>query len=125
MIDISPIQRQVKAAELPLDRLAASSQVPEKDKVAEVSRQFEAVLLRQILSQAHKPLFKAGLLGGGGTTSSIYQDMVTQQLADRISEGGTFGFAKALQTQMSFPEAPLSEAGLQAEGAGANLRKPL
>jgi Rod binding domain-containing protein len=104
MMDIAAIDRAVKATELPLDRLASSTQVPEKEKIAEVSRQFEAVLLRQILSQANKPLFSSSLLGGGGTTGAIYQDMITEQLAERISQGGTFGFAKVLQTQMTFPE---------------------
>ena len=99
-MDVHPLSRSVRAAELPLDKLAASSQVPEKEKVAEVSRQFESLLLRQILSQAQKPLFNSGL-SGGGTTNAIYQDMVTQQLADRISHGGTFGFARLLETQLA------------------------
>jgi Rod binding domain-containing protein len=101
-MDISPIHREVRAAELPLERLAASQQVSQEDKIAEVSRQFEAVLLRQILSQAQKPMFKSSLLAGDGTSSAIYQDMITQQLADRISKGGTFGFAKVLEQQLSF-----------------------
>lgn len=105
MIELAGIERGVRAADMPLDRLAVSTQVPEKEKVAEVSRQFESVLLKQILSQANKPLFKSPLMGGGGTTNAIYQDMITEQLADRISQGGTFGFAKVLQKQMTFPEA--------------------
>ena len=110
MMDIAAIDRAVKATELPLDRLATSTQVPEKDKIAEVTRQFEAVLLRQILSQANKPLFSSSLLGGGGTSGAIYQDLITEQLAERISQGGTFGFAKVLQTQMNFSETKAANA---------------
>jgi Rod binding domain-containing protein len=103
-MEISALSRKVNAADLQLDKLAKSTQVPQTEKVAEVSRQFEALLLRQILSQAQKPLFNSGLAGGSsGTTSAIYQDMVTQQLAERISEGGTFGFAKVLEKQLVFP----------------------
>ena len=102
-MEISALNRKVNAADLPLQKLAASTQVPQEQKVAEVSRQFEALLLRQILSQAQKPVFESGLAGGGGTTSAIYQDMVTQQLADRISQGGTFGFARVLEKQLVFP----------------------
>ena len=100
-MEISPFNREVNASHLPLERLAASKEIPQEQKIAEVSRQFESVLLRQILTQAQKPMFKNTLMPGGGTTSAIYQDMVTQQLADRISQGGTFGFAKVLQQQLT------------------------
>lgn len=92
---------KVKAANLPLERLAGNTQVTDREKLAEVSRQFEAVLLRQILSQAQKPLFQSASLPGGNSTNAIYQDMVTQQLADRISQGGSFGFAKNLEKELS------------------------
>ena len=110
-MEIQTFSRKVQAGDLPLDKLASSSQVPQKDKVAEVSRQFESLLLRQILSQATKTHFKSGAAESGGTTSAIYQDMVTEQLADRISQGGTFGFAKALQGQLAFPEAKARPGG--------------
>ena len=100
-MEISPLNREVRAAELPLERLASSKEVSQKEKVAEVSRQFEAVLLRQIMSQAQKPMFKSSLMAGDGTSNAIYQDMITQQLADRISKGGTFGFAKVLEQQLT------------------------
>ena len=70
-------------------------------RIGEAARQFESVLLRQILSQAQKPLFKNSLFPSGGTANAIYQDMVTQQLADRISEGGTFGFAAVLKKELT------------------------
>ena len=98
---IPAIESKVHAANLPLERLANSTQVEDREKIAEVSRQFEAVLLRQILAQAQKPLFNTTLAGGGGSTRAIYQDMVTQQLADRISHGGTFGFGKVLEKELS------------------------
>jgi Rod binding domain-containing protein len=100
-MEISPLNREVRAAELPLERLASSKEVSQKEKIGEVSRQFEAVLLRQIMSQAQKPMFKSSLMAGDGTSNAIYQDMITQQLADRISKGGTFGFAKVLEQQLS------------------------
>ena len=90
----------VRAADLPLEKLATNPSVSEKEKVAEVSRQFETVLLRQILAQAQKPLFNAPL-AAGGSGSAIYQDMITQELADRISRGGSFGFANVLEKQLS------------------------
>jgi len=109
----------VRAADLPLEKLATSSTVSDKDKIAEVSRQFEAVLLRQILGQAQKPLFETTLTGSS-SSSAIYQDMITQELADRISRGGSFGFAQVIEKQLSHQlihkkeEDPVPEAAPQA-----------
>jgi peptidoglycan hydrolase FlgJ len=109
-MSIDALQPKVSAADLPLERLAGSTQVSDGEKISEVSRQFEAVLLRQILAQAQKPLFNSSIAPGGGASSAIYQDMITQQLADRISQGGTFGFGKVLEKELSaryIPKAPV------------------
>ena len=110
---VAGIERSIRAAEMPLEKLANSEQVSEQEKLAEVSRQFEAVLLRQILRQAQKPLF-GGELVGSSSTNAIYQDMVTEQLAERISEGGSFGFARLIEKELSVQFA----AQAKAEGGG-------
>lgn len=112
-MNISPIQRNVQAADLPLEKLINSSQVKQQDKVEEASRQFESMLLRQILTQAQKPLFRSNLFESS-TSNSIYQDMITQQLADRISRGGSFGFGKMLEKELTLtPSATQEPTGLQ------------
>jgi Rod binding domain-containing protein len=98
-MDISFLQRQVKPADMPLERLAASSQISDKAKVAEVSRQFEAILLRQILSEAQKTVFKSKANPQNSTTG-IYKDMITNQMADKISQSGAFGLARSLSQQL-------------------------
>src|SRR5687768_187836 len=124
-MEISAFNREVNASQLPLERLAGSKEVPQEQKIAEVSRQFEAVLLRQILTQAQKPMFKNTLMPGGGATSAIYQDMFTEQLADRISQGGTFGFAKVLQQQLTVESGPKnSDRPLKALDAAAAPTSP-
>jgi peptidoglycan hydrolase FlgJ len=101
-MEVHTLNRNVQAADLPMERLAASSQVSQQEKLTEVSRQFEAVLLRQILGQAQKPMFQSSLFNSS-SSNAIYQDMITEQLADRISRGGSFGFAKVLQQQLTSP----------------------
>ena len=96
-MDISPLQRHVTASSLPLDKLAANTQVPEQEKIGEISRQFEAVLLRQILSEAQKTTLDKQ---SQNSSSEIYHDMVTTQLADGISRSGAFGLASSLKTQL-------------------------
>jgi Rod binding domain-containing protein len=100
-MEVSSLNRNVAAANLPLEKLAGSTQISEKEKIAEATRQFESVLLKQILAQGQKPLFQSTLAVGGQSSNGIYQDMVTQQLADRISRTGSFGFAKELQKQFN------------------------
>jgi Rod binding domain-containing protein len=100
-MEIPALTRSLSVADLPLEKLATSTQLSDTEKIAEISRQFEAVLLRQILSEAQKPLFKSSLLQSESSTNGIYQDMLVEQLADRISRGGTFGFAKVLEHELS------------------------
>jgi Rod binding domain-containing protein len=99
-MEISATTAHVKAADLPLDRLLTNSQLSEQDKVGELSRQFEAVLLRKILADAQKTVFHSKYTDES-TASGIYRDMITNQLADNISKSGTFGLAQSLNSQLT------------------------
>lgn len=82
-----------------MESLAGNMHLSENDKLGEVSRQFEAVLLRQILQSAQKTHF-ATKFSGDSATSGIYKDMATTQLADSISMSGAFGLAQSLKEQL-------------------------
>lgn len=84
---------------VPLEELAGNKTLTKSEKLAEASRQFESMLLRQILSSARKNVIKYKLTEDS-LSSGIYQDMVTDQLADSISRSGGFGLARGLQTQL-------------------------
>ena len=86
--------------DVPLENLAGNSQVPEREKIAEVSRQFEALVTRQILHDALKPVIVSKYTSNS-TANGIYQDMTTSQLADRVSRGGGFGLADNLTSQLT------------------------
>jgi len=98
-MDISALQSRINPANVPLEKLAANPNVSDKDKVAEACRQFEAVLLRQILSATRKTVIASSETPDSNTTG-IYNDMVNNQLADKISQSGEFGLAKSLQAQL-------------------------
>lgn len=98
-MNITSIQPQIDASQLPLESLAGNPNIPETQKVAEVSRQFEAMLLRQILQEVRKPLLDPS--ESNSTTTAIYNDMINNQLADSISRAGGFGLAQSLQSQLS------------------------
>lgn len=99
-LPIQGLAPRVNAGELSLDQLARNSQVSERDKAKEAARQFEAVLLRQILQSAHQTGLE-GLTGGEGSASKdVYFDMMNYHLADSLSRGGGLGLASALEAQL-------------------------
>jgi Rod binding domain-containing protein len=95
---------------MPLEQLAGSARVPEAEKLDELSRQFEAVLLRQILKDAQKPMLPSALLPQTGV-SEIYRDMTTTHLAEAISKSGALGLADSLAKQLGRQHMNVSDLG--------------
>jgi Rod binding domain-containing protein len=91
---------KVDPTDIPLEKLASSKALSEEQKTSEMTRQFEAVLLRQILTDAQKPAFKSKN-ALGGVSNAIYQDQMVNQMADKISSTRTLGLANQLQAQVS------------------------
>lgn len=98
-----------------LQRYARNPNVTESEKVAEASRQFEAVLLRQILSAARKTVIRSDLEKESAATD-IYHDMINSQLADAITGAGGLGLARSLQLQVKRPSQPMDEKETVPEG---------
>jgi Rod binding domain-containing protein len=96
---------KVNPADVPLEKLATSKALTEEQKTSEMTRQFEALLMRQILNEAHKPAFKSKY-AQTGVSSAIYQDLMVNQLADRISSSRTVGLAQELESQVSRQNGP-------------------
>jgi Rod binding domain-containing protein len=90
---------RIEASQLPLESLAGNANISDSDKVAEVSRQFEAVLLRQMLQDIRKPVLDPAK--GDATANGIYNDMINNQMAESISRSGGFGLAKSLTEQLA------------------------
>jgi Rod binding domain-containing protein len=74
--------------------------------------------LRQILQEARKTVITSSTTGDS-MTSGIYNDMVNNQLADKISRSGEFGLAKSLQTQLVRQVLPDSDAASAKATPGA------
>lgn len=91
---------KVNPADVPLEKLTNSKALTEEQKTSEMTRQFEAMLLRQILTEAQKSTFKSKFASSGVSTA-IYQDLMVSQLADKISSSRTVGLSQELETQFS------------------------
>ena len=103
-MNISPIPSQspVDTSNIPIEDLAGNKNLTEQQKIAEASRQFEAIMLRQILSESQKPVITSEFTDNS-TSAGIYQDYITNALADSMSKSGTLGLAKVFEQQLSHP----------------------
>jgi Rod binding domain-containing protein len=102
-MNIEALKPHIDASEIAPERLAGNTALTDKQKIAEASRQFESILLKQILESAQKTVIKSKYSEDSSTASSIYHDMVTTQLADSISKSGEFGLAKSFEQQLDQP----------------------
>jgi len=107
-MNIAALQsNQVSAADIAPEALAGNQRLSERQKIAEASRLFEAMLLRQILAETQKPVIKSAFTDNS-TAAGIYQDLATNQMADSLSKSGTLGFAQVFDRQLNHPEPKLS-----------------
>ena len=83
-----------------LMEMAHSRHVSEEQKAAAVSGQFEALLVKQYLKQALKPMFK-GIFDETGGASGMYRHLFTDALAESIAQGGGFGVSTMLQMHLN------------------------
>jgi len=92
-MDIAAISAQLSPTAL--DHVNSSTDNQDPKKIAKVSRQFEAILLRQFLGESMKPLLQ------NGPSGQVYGYMLTDSLATEISDGGGLGLAHVIQAQLS------------------------
>ena len=109
-MDITALQHHVVASDIQPERLAGNSQLTQREKIGEASRQFESILLKQILENSQKTVIKSKY-SDNSTSASIYHDMVTTQLADSISKSGGLGLAKTFEQQLDRRLSAASMAG--------------
>ncbi len=92
-------QRSIKTADMPLEQISANPNIPKAQKLEAACRAFEAILLRQILGAAQKPVISSSF-SNESATASIYRDLATEQMADGIARSGQFGVARSFLEQL-------------------------
>jgi len=81
---------------------------PKPEDVKQAAKQFEAILVRQLLAPAVEPMMNGSLGGAQGAGGGVYGYMLTDVLANSISQGGGLGLAGILEKQLSSPAGPAS-----------------
>lgn len=128
-MNILPLQLQSKidASEIPMDQIAGNKALTDDQKIGEATRQFEAVLLRQILESTQKTVIKSKY-SEDSTATGIYRDMITSQLADSISKSGSLGLGQTLKhefTQQTRATKNDSKTESKLSGTEPSEREPL
>lgn len=99
MLEVNPELMAMQAS--PLGTKAGSASAPlDADKLAEASKDFEAVFLKQFISQALKPILH-DTPGSQVAGAGVYQHMISDIIADNLASNGDFGFSSMLQAQLA------------------------
>ena len=101
-MQVSAIAPKIDATHIAPENLANNKSLTENEKIGEASRQFEAILLRQFLSESQKPVIQSDYTDNSAE-AGIYQDFITNQLADSLSRSGGIGLAKTFERQLTHP----------------------
>lgn len=72
----------------------------EETRLREVSREFEALFIKQMLDTMRKTIQKSEL-NDGGFAEEIYEDMLYDQYAQTMAKTKSFGIAEMLYNQLS------------------------
>ena len=104
---------------------ASSSAQPSAKQIQAAARQFEAIILRQLLTPAIEPLMSHGLggnsPGSGSGGGGVYGYLVTDVLANSLSQGGGLGLARMLEKQLT-PKGAVSAAQAAATYRAGELK---
>lgn len=76
--------------------------MPEREKLAAVAKQFEAIFVRQMLASARATKLDRGddaLFGG--QAMETFQSMQDERFAEIAADRGAFGLAKAIERQLA------------------------
>ena len=101
-MNVTAIHAKIDPSHLTPEELAGNKHLTEPEKIAEASKQFEAIMVRQILAEAQKSEIKTEFTDNS-TAAGIYKDFVTDQLAQSISHSGGIGLAKSFEKQLTHP----------------------
>ena len=74
---------------------SALRQLPKGEQIKAAAGQFEAIILRQLLSDS------VGKITGEGTAGSTYGFMLTDVLANKLTAGGGLGLGHMLEQQLA------------------------
>ena len=99
-MSVDAIQAQVaRATSLGSANPRALSQLPAAEQVKAAAGQFEAILVRQFLEESVGKIMGGASGGAGG--GSVYSYLLTDTLANQLTQGGGLGLSSVIQHQLT------------------------
>ena len=93
---------QPLGSNIDLTQLANHSQLSEEDKLEAAAKEFEVMLVKQVLKSAQQPLTESGsTFFPTQGTGAIYGDMMIDTLSGSVGRAGQLGLARLFQQQLS------------------------
>jgi len=75
--------------------------------IKRASSQFEAIILRQLLAPTIEPMMSGGIGGTQATGGGVYGYLLTDVLANSLSQGGGLGLSQMLSRQLTARGVPV------------------
>jgi len=97
--------------------LGSAPRPSDREQLAEVAKQFEAIFVRQMLSAARKTDFGSEMFGG--QAMDTFRQMQDEHFADVASQTGVLGLATVIEAQLARFLSPESAADASDKNAGA------
>lgn len=82
-----------------IDSEVVDNKEAEKKRLKEVSQDFEALMINQMLKEMRKTVNKSELINGG-VAEDIFEDMLYDEYAKEFSKTKSFGLAETIYNQM-------------------------
>lgn len=82
-----------------LSSLGSAPKPSDREQLAEVAKQFEAIFVRQMLSAARKTDFGSDMFGG--QAMDTFRQMQDEHFADVASKTGVLGLATVIEAQLA------------------------
>ena len=77
-----------------------AKQINRGSKLYKACQEFEAIFIKQMLNVMRKTVNKTGLLNGG-FAEEVFEDMLYDEYAKKMSESANFGLSDTLYKQLS------------------------
>lgn len=92
---------------VPFKKIGQTADTSKENDLKKACTDFEAIILKQLLTAMRNTVPKGGLMDGG-YAQEMYQSMYDEGLANDMASGKGIGLADALYKQLSGPNRPIS-----------------
>lgn len=84
-----------------VDQVSRQARSGEPDRLREVSREFEALFIDQMLNSMRQTIHKENDILDGGMAQGIFEDMLYQEYSRIMAKTGSLGLAEMVYRDLS------------------------